>query len=173
MNQSTKKPKIGYVVAILSQAARESLGSWVRATIPDEALFTTEINGVLEGGNVAQKSHLTLFFGINGDVVDRRTVEGLLNSIIVPDLKVKGIDSFKIPNVPCKILHLTIDDSDGQLRAVHDLFSTLPHLEDKQEPDYVPHITLAYVKNSFNEHLIKYNGLNKLKVQEIAYKIKA
>lgn len=173
MDQLAKKPKVGYVAAILSQEARELLDAWVRKIIPDKALFTAEINGVLEGGNVARKAHLTLFFGIDDDVIKKRVVKKLIDSIVVPELKVREINSFKISNIPCKILHLVVDDSDGKLQAIHNLLSTLPHFADKQEPNFVPHITLAYVKDSFDEHSLRCDNLGKLKVKEVVYQMKA
>lgn len=173
MSKLIKNHDIGYVAAIFSAETRDRLDMWVRNAIPNDMLFTMKVNGTLEGGNVARKAHLTIFFGINDQSADKNGLSKLIHAIAISDLIVRGVSSFKIPNIPCKTLHLVIDDHTGELQRAHDKFLVVPHFEDCQEPRFVPHITLAYVKDDFDERKLQDSYIQKLHVKEIAYRIKS
>jgi len=158
----------GYVAVTISPEAVKALADWSIKAIPEENLFWSEVNGKKEGGNVIDDAHLTLFFGLNDELINKKEIEELIKTLSLSELEIVGVKAFPVPQIKCKILYFIVNDDKGLLQRIHDEFLKMPHYEEDQKP-FKPHITIAYVKESFNEKGIEYNGLNKVTIKGIEY----
>lgn len=158
----------GYIATEIKNEFIKYLLEWSEKTIPKDIILQQEINGKLEGGNVLSEAHLTLFFGLNNRLVDKKIVNQLIDSIDLKELKIDGIKAFNIPQMKCKILYFSVDDKNSVLKNAHNKFLELPHFEEDQKP-FIPHITIAYVKDSIDESSIFYDGPTNFPLKSIEY----
>lgn len=144
---------VGYFASYLTKSSKEDLRIWLNNFLSKDDLFFIEINGKLEGGEVIDKAHLTLFYGIDDSVISEEEIDSfLVNNIVPKDIKIDSVTLFATENPELKILVLLVNDVEGHFKKMHlkirDGFSYFP--EQYKYKNYTPHITLAYVKESFD-----------------------
>jgi len=165
--------KIGYISIEFNQLSKGKIQD-VAKKIPKEDFIFATSDGKLKGGDVTDKLHLTLYYGIDANAVDKKELDKLISAFDIKSLKINEISAFELKNFNCKILHLSIDDTDKQLAAAHNQFNELAHFKDVQQ-NFISHVTLAYVKDSFDvDEFRKTVTLPKnLEVERISYKLKS
>lgn len=162
-----KKEK-GYISVVIQDEFIKHLLVWSETAIPKEVILQQEIDGKLEGGNVLSEAHLTLFFGLDDQLANKNKIREFIDSVNLKELRIDGIKVFHMPQMKCKILYFAVEDKGGSLRSVNNKFLELPHFKEDQKP-FVPHITIAYVKDSFNESSISYDGPVIFPVKSVEY----
>jgi 2'-5' RNA ligase len=163
--------KIGYIEVILLEKSKQEIVNFSR-TIRDEDLFTAKINGKIEGGNLTEKSHLTLFFGLNDKLVDKEKLLQYISSLKIESIMIEAIDMFPVNGYDCKILYLKVWDDNSLIKNINDNFKEFPYFTESQPAEFIPHITIAYVKNNFEITKLSNNFPKILYVERIVYKIK-
>ncbi len=163
-----KNQKIGYVDVVFSEEIKQEISRWVKS-LKKEDFYTTMIDGQVEGGDVSEKLHLTLFYGFDESLVEKDKIIEHINSIKLESVEVDKVGFFPLDKYNCKILFLKIKDNNNLLKKIHNDLGLFPNVLKYQESEYVPHITIAYVKKDFNMDAISYNGPKILDVKSILY----
>lgn len=166
------KSKIGYVSADLVPETIQSLTEWSNKYIPQKSLFTMEMGGKVEGGNVMDDAHLTLFFGIDEQNLDHKKLQDYLSSLDVKTLKIECVNTFETPQQGCKIIYLKVSNQKNKLSSIHNDILKFPHFKELQNLNFVPHITIAFVKEEFDERSIPLDNISELNVRGIFYHTK-
>jgi len=163
--------EIGYVEVVLTEKSKQKVVDFSRI-IKDEDLFTAKINGKIEGGNLTEKSHLTLFFGLNDKLVNKEKLLEYINSIKLESIMIEAIDMFPVKEYNCKILYLRVKDDNFLIKNISNNFKNFPYFIESQPAEFIPHITIAYVKNNFDPTELSNNFPTTLYLERIVYKIK-
>jgi len=168
----TSKQTKGYVAAYLTEESKVNLHEWAEKNIPDDVLFYANMDGKIEGGNVTNKAHITLFFGFNNDLVDKDTLNQYLNTLNIKEVKPSRINVFSTPYSECNILIIEIHDEDKTLLSIHNILKRFPHFEEDLESKFISHITVAFIKADFDFSNLQLSNLPKIEIGRIEYRIK-
>lgn len=103
--------------------------------------------------------HITILFGIE-DVSNIEVTNAFYsyfnNKNKVAPVKITGVDVFPGRENKYKVIYLAIEDIHGVLNGLREcLLNLLP--TKKQDFEFKPHLTLAYVDNSFDESKLSVN----------------
>lgn len=163
----------GYTYINFKDDSKEAVKFWSKS-IPEKYFAYLNVNDKIIGGNVTDKLHLTLFFGLNDIKINKTDLDNTLNAIKISEIKVSGLKVFNAfyGNNKYKILTLEVEDSDNILKISNEKFLDFEYIEDENTFNYKPHITIGYMSQDFDINSIYYNGPNILKVDSIKYKIK-
>jgi 2'-5' RNA ligase len=63
-------------------------------------------------------------------------------------------------------------DDNSLIKNINDNFKEFPYFTESQPAEFIPHITIAYVKNNFEITKLSNNFPKILYVERIVYKIK-
>ncbi len=153
---------IGYIEFPLTEESKNKLRKIVAKINLKDFCFLKR-----KGGDVVQKAHLTLFFGINlKNKQVFKEAQNVVESLPPLELTPERIALFKLGKAKCQALVLILKHTQ-KMSQLRERLSTLPHFT--QNKKFIPHITLAYVDRSFQiENLDKLNlpeTLNRLKPQ--------
>ncbi|MFA5652314.1 MAG: 2'-5' RNA ligase family protein [Candidatus Paceibacterota bacterium] len=160
--------KIGYVTAEFSEEFKKSIREW-SLVIPKEEIVSVEINGKMEGGNVTNDLHLTLFYGFDDEKINKKELLKFLGEKALRELRIEGLRTFSVPQYKCNILYLKIDGK-NMLEKIHDSLKKFPYFEKFQNNKFIPHLTIAYIKDSFDISLLKLpQKMNKVDIKELMY----
>lgn len=167
--------KIGYFASYLTSKSKEELKNWLNNFISKEDLFFAEINGKTEEGEVVDKAHITLFYGLDDKKMNTQDIEVLIQENPIPEyISVGSVKTFSTPISGSKILVLSIEDNEKIFHNLHnkikvgfEYFS-----EEYKYKKYNPHITLAYVKESFDMSKLDIKLLPPLILEKLEYKTK-
>jgi 2'-5' RNA ligase len=99
-------------------------------------------------GDVSSKLHYTLFYGL-ADCVNRQEIGKYIKSIQLPELQLGKL--FLMPGwqKQYQILCIEVLDPDNKLKQISDSFKQFVYVEKVQYPDFIPHITLAFVNVAY------------------------
>lgn len=115
---------------------------------------------------IEENPHVTALWGINPGVDDSMVVD-IINKFKYKDLdiSVSKIDSFK--NKDFDVVKLSVNKS----QVLQDFFNELSKLPNSNEfPEYVPHITIAYVlPGKSDKYINPYYKLESFKIKSICY----
>lgn len=114
--------------------------------IPIDPADLYESPDLHDNGGVQIFKHVTLRYGITDPNVSMRHVQGLLENVMVPkpdELSVIGLSYF--PGDGYEVITLSVDNPNNEwLYMANAQMQILPGIN--TFPNYVPHVTLAYVK---------------------------
>ena len=97
----------------------------------------------VDGFGLENETHITIFFGILGDV-DKDDVVEKLKDITVPEyIELKNISIFET-NDSYDVVKFDIDDKNEILTSIHNYIEEI--FPTKKGFEYHPHCTIAYVK---------------------------
>ena len=160
--------KIGYITAEFSEEFKKSIRGLL-LTIPKEEIVTAEINGKIEGGNATNDLHLTLFYGFDDEKLDKEELLNFLDKKNIKELKIEGLGIFSVPRYKSNILYLKIGDN-SLLDEIHNSLKKFPYFEKFQNNKFVPHITIAHIKDSFDISPLKLpDGMNEIDIRGFIY----
>lgn len=112
----------------------------IQSEIDDEDLYTPE--GEREyGREPADNSHVTILYGLHGDVADEE-VEERVKQMTAPEVTLKKIGMFDNADKGFDVIKFDIEDE--ELTRMNEMFKELPFTNDYD--DYHAHATIAYVK---------------------------
>lgn len=119
----------------------------IKGAIPEEWAYHSSNPDLTYVSGIQKEAHITLLFGLlqNANLI-RSAVDEVLDGWEPGPLSVWFIDSFPSP-VPEEPYVCLVAKMWGKgLKEAHARLSLLPHID--TFPDYLPHITLAYVHKS-------------------------
>lgn len=121
-------------------------------------------------GKIPKGFHVTIFFGINPELVDESVLYEELEKFPIKEACVKSLSSFELPAYKSRILVLELKDE--ELKIAHRDFLKFPHIEDIYTLAYKPHVTLGYLKDNISISDINYDGPLVLSLEKPTYKVK-
>ena len=166
------KQKIGYITANLTDKEKKEIINWAKM-IQDKDLYVISKNGKTDGGNVTDDLHLTLFYGFNETLINKDDIEDFVYNINLKNIEIEKVGVFFPMDQEYKVLYLSVKDEGGSIKKYHEGLKKFPHFVEFQKFEYVPHITIAFVKKDFNTSRITYNGPQFLRVKKITYHSKS
>jgi len=113
---------------------------WKKEVLP---LINKEDIYDVGGFGLEKNTHITLFFGILGDVDPNDVVEKLKDINVPEYIELKDISIFDI-NDSYDVVKFDIDDKNGQLTSIHNYIEE--SFPNNKQFDYHPHCTIGYVK---------------------------
>jgi len=109
----------------------------VLSLINDEDIYDED------GFGLEKETHITLFFGVSGDVLPEDIIEKLQDVTVPEYIELKDISIFET-NDSYDVVKFDIDDKNEMLTGIHNYIEeTFPN---KKTFEYHPHCTIAYVK---------------------------
>jgi hypothetical protein len=132
----------------------------------DKLYYSPVINYIQ--GKVSGKLHLTIFYGLINNKVDKYSLNEYIKNIKLKHLMLGRIYLKWGYNNLYKILCIEVLDDNGELKLIYDGFKDFDY-ERSVQHEFDPHLTLAYVKPDFG---LKYSHMpfqKMLKVKEICY----
>lgn len=143
------KENIGYIAVEFTDASKQEVIRW-SSQISECDIARAVIEGKEEGGNVTDKLHLTLFYGLDEDSLNQDELDDFIMRLNISSVDVIGIAMFPVEEFGCNALYLEVSDESGELKSAHENLEEFPHFSKYQKFDFKPHITLAYVVKGFD-----------------------
>jgi 2'-5' RNA ligase len=161
---------VGYITADIAKKEKRKIMEWSRKLIKEENLYYINKKDKIDGGNVTTDLHLTLFYGLNENSVNTKEVDDCINKIVLEKIEIDDIGIFPVPNQAYQVLYFSIKNKEI-FKKYHELFKKFSYFEEYQNFEYIPHITIAFVKNEFDVSKIAYNGLKVLSIEKLTHHI--
>lgn len=156
---------LGYIEVIFNEEDIQVFRNIVKELCDESNLYYSDVVHHIKG-DVSLKLHLTLFYGLIDEKLDRRKIDEYIKEIKIQKLKLGKI--FLKPGYLnlYQILMVEVLDEDGELSAISKRFKDFEH--DISVKEFKPHLTLAYVNPEFN--LTKQPDFPKeIEIKEIKY----
>ncbi len=165
---NTQPHKIGYVALDFDDSAKQKIIAWAEQ-YADRFIFAV-VDGKREGGNMTEKLHLTLFYGFDHEHIDQSAISDFLVVNPIDCVEIGGVGFFALPDHRAKIMFLKVKD-DGNLTKIHEDLKQFAHL-DGVSLKFLPHITIGYVGEDFDDGKLVYDGPMVLEVSSAQYCLK-
>jgi 2'-5' RNA ligase len=159
----------GYIQIDFSDGFKNSLAEWVRKSIDPKYFVYGKTNGELIGGIVTKDAHITLNYGIPTDTENSDKIQQEIKLITPPKIIISGIKSFNISQYHAKILYLSIEDKNATLENIHKIFEKFIPIKLRNLSQFVPHISIAYVSDDFDEYSLLYNGPREVQAVNVTF----
>lgn len=131
----------------------------------EDFYYSDNINYI--SGDVTSKLHLTLFYGLVDKDVNKKNLNAHIKKIKLESLK---LDSIRIrPGYKDLYQSLCVEvlDKNRKIEYISRSFKKFPY-EKSVQIDFVPHLTLAYVKPEFKLRKVP-DFLKTIKIKRIRY----
>lgn len=120
-------------------------------------------------GDVTHKLHLTMFYGILENNLDKNQMDKYIKSIKLKTVKLGGLKLMQ-GYQDFQVLHVEVLDEAGDLEQIHKSLKLFPFDPSTQPLRFIPHIALAYVKPTFKlRDDINIRIPKELKIKKIKY----
>src|SRR5680860_894229 len=147
------KQNIGYITASFPEKEKMEIINWSKI-INDKDLYFTKKDGKIDGGNVTDDLHLTLFYGFDEDKINKNDIKKIIDSINFKSIEIEDVSIFSLPDQEYKVLYLAVKDKEGRIKEYHEELKTLPHFVEYQKFKFTPHIAIAFLKKEFDETIV-------------------
>jgi 2'-5' RNA ligase len=161
--------RLGYIQIEFDQNFKDSLHKWAAESIVPNDYTFGEINGEKIGGLVVDDAHITVCYGIPLNSSYEKQIREELTNITPPMVQIDHSDCFHIREHRTKIIYLAIADTFGSLQDIHDRFKKYLSTDLQTLHPFIPHITIGYVSEDFDEKKLMYNGLKEVRSARIEY----
>jgi 2'-5' RNA ligase len=162
------KQNIGYITANFLEKEKIEIINWSKI-INNKDLYFAKKDGKIDGGNVTDDLHLTLFYGFDEDKINKNYIEKIINNVNLGSIEIGGMSTFSFPGQEYKVLYLAIKDNEGRIKECHEELKNLPHFAEYQKFKFTPHVAIAFLKKEFDETIVTYNGPRFLHIKKIVY----
>lgn len=137
----------GYVSATFSAEDVKHFQELTSTLCREEDLYHSNSVNYIQG-NVSKYLHMTIFYGLLGKHVDKGEIQSYIDQVGPITLSIGSV-SLRIEHKKlCQILWVDVLDNDNKLFKITEGFKKFPY-EESEQLGFVPHLTLAYVKNEF------------------------
>ncbi len=160
--------KIGYITINFADKEKKEITNWSKV-IQNKDLYFISKDGKIDGGNVTDDLHLTLFYGFNEKLINKDKFRDFIDNINLENIEINKVDVFFPVGQEYKVLYFSIKDKGDIIKKYHEKLKKFPHYVEFQKFEYVPHITIAFVKKDFDVSKIFYNGPQFLHVKKAIY----
>jgi 2'-5' RNA ligase len=155
----------GYVSLILDTEKIKSFQDLLqKICAPDDLYYSEWVHG-----DVTEELHLTLFYGLINEKLDKEKLQSHLDSIKVKSLKLGKIVLIPGYQNQYQVLMIEVLDDGGELKRIHESFKQYDFEPSVQHPQFRPHLTLAYLKPDFKFKNAPIVSLSEINVSEIKY----
>lgn len=114
---------------------------------PDQFYYSDIISRIR--GDVTEKAHFTLFFGLEEASVNNPQLQKLINTTTIKIVRLGKLELFEGYQGLYKVLCIKILDEDKSLFNLSNKMLNFDHDKSVVHTDFKPHITLAYVKSDY------------------------
>jgi 2'-5' RNA ligase len=141
--------KYGYVEIKFPRAFNKKLKNILRNLVDSDKFYYSDAVDYIQG-DVTDKIHLTVFFGLRDVELKNKKLKTFLKNLKVENIlfdKFLIIDGYK---GLYKVLSLSIDnESKSKLQEIHDEIMKYNFDPEMIHDEFKPHVTLAYVIKDF------------------------
>lgn len=138
----------GYVEFFLDKEEIEFFKNIVKSIVPKDQLYFSDRVARISG-DVSLKAHFTLFYGIEENELNNPLLKDYVLTVQISEVKIKNLALWKGYQNFYSILCIEIDDSDKTLFNFFQNMLKFGHSFELALREFKPHITLAYVQNTF------------------------
>ncbi len=140
--------KFAYVELIFYKKATKQFKNIVKDVVRKEQFYDSDQISRIRG-DVTDKIHLTLFYGLDESVMNNKELHNLLKQIEVKKLDLSKLVLFEGYQGMYKVLCVEIDDEDKVLHNLSKKMLDFDHDEELGKREFKAHITLAYVQPDY------------------------
>jgi len=162
--------KFAYVELMFFKNATKQFKKIVKDVVSKEQFYySDQISRI--SGDVTDKIHFTLFYGLDESVMNNKELKKLLKKIEVKKLDLSKLVLFEGYQGMYKVLCVEVNDEDKTLYNLSEKMLDFEHDEELGKREFKAHITLAYVQPDYV--LPKQYALDKkpVRVKKILLKI--
>lgn len=161
-----KEKEYGYIAATFSEEDTKPFQKLIKVICGESDFCYSDTIGYIKG-DVSSRLHLTLFYGLIGDNIDKNRLNDHLRKIKLPTLRLGELALKQESNNFCQILCIQVIDQDQDLATISESFKKFEY-EKSVQLEFTPHLTLAYVNP---EHKLRgsFNFPQRIRVQKIEY----
>lgn len=159
--------QFAYVEVIFYKNASRLFKKIVKDVVSKDQFYYSEVVSRIRG-DVTDKIHFTLFYGLDETVLKNKELRELIKNIEIKELKLKKLVLFDGYQDLYKVLCVEIDDEDKSLLSLSKKMLNFEHDKELGKRDFKPHITLAYVQPDYvlpEGYQIKKNTISVKKIQ--------
>jgi len=140
--------QFGYIEATFSRKDLLTFASLVTDLCTRDDFYYSNVVDYIRG-DVSSKLHITIFYGLINEDIHTYALRKDVRNITLKTLKLGKL--FLVPGYKkmYKILCLEVLDKDNRLKHIHEHFKSYKFNQSVQHKKFMPHLTLAYVKPSF------------------------
>lgn len=137
----------GYVSASFPERDVDLFQGVVRETCKEGDFYRSDVIEYING-DVSSDLHLTIFYGLINDKVNRLDLEKHIQGIELKKLNLGKLILMQRHKDLYQILAVEVLDKDKSLEAIANSFTRFPY-EESVQLGFMPHLTLAYVRPEF------------------------
>jgi 2'-5' RNA ligase len=156
----------GYISILFQENDVKIFKNIIANVCSQEDFYYSEIRESISG-DVTAKLHLTIFYGLIAEKIDKTKMKRHLESIKLESLKLGKIFLKSGYQNLYQILEVEVLDENNVLKEIYESFKVFSY-EESVQLEFKPHLTLAYVKSDYQLSKIP-EYLNTIKIKEIKY----
>jgi 2'-5' RNA ligase len=159
--------QFAYVEFIFFENVRKHLKKIVKDVVKKEQFYYSDVVSRIRG-DVTDKIHFTLFYGLNEAVLNDKELKKAIENMDVNELKLRRLVLFDGYQGMYKVLAVEVDDRDKKLLSLSKEMLNFDHDEEHGRREFKPHITIAYVQADYvipKKYSIKDMSIRVKKVQ--------
>ncbi len=151
---------LSYISLEFSEEQKKKISIWAK-----------EFIGEVEE-NVTDDLHLTVFYGLNDDLLDDEKLNDVLSHNTISDVVIGKVETFSLPSQSYKVVYFSIENTE-KIKNLHEKLKEFPYFEEYQKLIYTPHITIAFVNKDFDTSKLSYTGSKIFSVKKVTRHMKA
>lgn len=162
---NNKQNNYAYVELLFEENTKDYFKGIVQNVVDQDQFYYSDVVKRISG-DVTDKIHFTLFYGIEETEIDNPKLKQLVSQLQVKELLVKGLTLFSGYQDLYRVLCVEIADEDNYLESLSKQLLQFKHAGEFGQREFKPHITLAYIQPQFKlpaNYVVKSNVI---KVEE-------
>ncbi len=140
--------KFAYAELIFFKNATKQFKKIVKGVVSKEQFYYSDQISRIRG-DVTDKIHFTLFYGLDESVMNNKELDKLLKKIKIKKLDLNKLVLFEGYQGMYKVLGVEVDDKDNVLHNLSKKMLDFEHDEELGKREFKAHITLAYVQPDY------------------------
>jgi hypothetical protein len=145
---SNKKPQFGYVASDVREDDKLKIKEILNNLCSTSDYYYSDVVPHI-AGNVADKLHLTFYYGLLDNQIDMQSLNEFLGKIELSNLELGELHLKSGYQNLYQILWINVIDSEGKLAQISKQISKFNPADADINYTFLPHITLAYVQPEF------------------------
>ncbi|MEP7103257.1 MAG: hypothetical protein ABI721_00935 [Candidatus Dojkabacteria bacterium] len=138
----------GYVELKFTSDSIRQLSAIVENIVKEDQLYFSDVVPRIQG-DVTDKAHLTLFYGLTDAALNNPELKTFVDSLEIESLELGELNLLEGYQGMYKVLYIELRDDTNYLKGISEKIIQFGADEDLAKREFKPHITLAYVSNNF------------------------